>query len=345
MLYGAARARQGRYAESLPYLELAATEAERLNDEATLAHTYYLLDWVLTDLGRPEAADYREKALPIYERLGDLVGQAGVLNNLGIDAYYEGRWDVARELYERTRDLCRRSGNVTVDGTALNNIGEILSDQGDLVEAEAMFREALALWRSVTFPVGLGLCLSNLGRVASRGGRYDEARQLFAESRRHFARIGADAFLVELDSREAERLMLAGESAAALAVATDAAKKAEALGGMPVVLAMLDRIAGVALVQLGRTDEGIERLKASRQRATAAKADFELGLTLRTWARVETLTASPAAAALEAAASTILERLGVQQLPEAPLPNPTIVLPAQAVDSAAPVASATSVDA
>ena len=71
----------------------------------------------------------------------------------------------------------------------------------------------------MTFPVGLGLCLSNLGRVASRGGRYDEARELFAESRRHFERIGADAFLVELDSREAERLLLAGESAAALALA------------------------------------------------------------------------------------------------------------------------------
>jgi hypothetical protein len=100
---------------------------------------------------------------------------------------------------------------------------------------------------------------------------------------------------------------------------------------------MLDRVAGVALVQLGRTDDGIGRLMASRQRATAANADFELGLTLRTWARVEALSASPAAAALEAAASTILERIGVHHLPEAPLPGPTIVLPAQAVDSVTPV--------
>ena len=329
MSYGAARARQGRYAESLPFLELAAAEAERLRDEATLAHTYYLLDWALTDLGRPEAADYREKALPIYERLGDLVGQATVLNNLGIDAYYEGRWDVAHEYYERSRQVCQRSGNVVMDGTALNNIGEILSDQGELAAAEEMFREALALWRSVTFPVGLGLCLSNLGRVASRGGRYDEARELFAEARRHFERIGADAFLVELDSREAERLVLAGESAGALAVADDAAAKAGALGGMPVVLAMLDRIAGVALVQSGRREAGIERLKASRQRATAANAEFELALTLRTWARVEALTSEPAAAALEVAATTILERLGVHHLPEAPLAAPTIELPAQ----------------
>ena len=33
---------------------------------------------------------YREQALPIYEEIGDLIGQANVLNNLGVDAYFEG---------------------------------------------------------------------------------------------------------------------------------------------------------------------------------------------------------------------------------------------------------------
>ena len=36
------------------------------------------------DLGSPEVARYRDLALPIYEELGDLVGQGNVLNNLGI---------------------------------------------------------------------------------------------------------------------------------------------------------------------------------------------------------------------------------------------------------------------
>ncbi|MEO7981965.1 MAG: tetratricopeptide repeat protein, partial [Sporichthyaceae bacterium] len=329
MAYGAARARQGRYAESLPLLERAAVAAEQLHDEPTLAHAYYLLDWVLTDLGRPEAADYREKALPIYERLGDLFGQAGVLNNLGIDAYYEGRWDLAREFYERTRDLCRRSGNVMVDGTALNNIGEILSDQGDLGEAEAMFREALALWRSVTFPVGLGLCLSNLGRVASRGGRFDEAREVFDESRRHFERIGADAFLVELDSREAEHLVLRGDGAAALPVLTEASARAETLGGMPVVLAMLDRLGGLALAQTGDLAGAERRLHQSRGRATDAKADFELALTLHEWARVAAASDPVRAEGMRLSAATMLRALGVRSVAEALLPDQVLVIPTQ----------------
>ena len=325
MSYGAARARQGRYAESLPFLQQAAVEAERVQDEATLAHTYYLLDWALTDLGRPEAAEYRGKALPIYERLGDLVGQAGVLNNLGIDAYYEGRWDLARELYERTRDLCRRSGNVMVDGTALNNIGEILSDQGALEEAESVFREALSLWRSVHFPVGLGLCLSNLGRVASRAGRWDEAQERFADARRHFERIGADAFLVELDSREAEAQVLGGDGAAALPRVEATIEHAESLGGMPVALAMLDRLAGLALAQSGDADGAQARLHASRGRATDVGADFELALTLHEWSRV-VVTIEPAqSAAMRVSAQTILTALGVRSVAEAPLPTPPVV--------------------
>jgi class 3 adenylate cyclase/tetratricopeptide (TPR) repeat protein len=329
MAYGAARARQGRYAESLPFLELAAAEAERLHDEPTLAHAYYLLDWALTDLGRPEAAAYREKALPIYERLGDLNGQAGVLNNLGIDAYYEGRWDLARDLYERTRDLCRRCGNTTVDGTALNNIGEILSDQGSLADAEIVFREALSLWRSVKFPVGLGLCLSNLGRVASRAGRSEDALQLFVEARWHFARIGADAFLVELDSREAEQLVLRGDGAAALPVIEQAIEHAESLGGMPVVLAMLDRLAGLALAQVGDVDGAQRRLHASRGRAADVKADFELALTLHEWSRVLAPTDLHRAAGMRVSAQTILRALGVRQVAESPLPGHVVVIPAQ----------------
>ncbi len=328
MSYGAARARQGKYAASLPYLHRAAAEAERLRDEPTLAHAYYLLDWALTDLGRPEATEYREKALPIYERLEDLVGQATVLNNLGIDAYYEGRWDLARSYLERSREVCRRSGNVTMDGTALNNIGEILSDQGRLDEAEAVFREALALWRSVRFPVGLALCLSNLGRVASRAGRFADANELYAEARRHFARIGADAFLVELDGREAEKLVFRGDGEAALPVVREATARAEALGGIPVVLAMLDRLHGLALVQVGDRDAGLAMLLSSRGRATAASADFELAVTLHEWARVERTAGSGTAAALELSAGTLLGGLGVRSVPEVPLPARHISLPA-----------------
>ena len=68
-----------------------------------LAHGYFLLHIAHTATGHPDRAAFRGLALPIYEELGDLLGQAHVLNNLGIEAYYDGRWDEALDLYERSK--------------------------------------------------------------------------------------------------------------------------------------------------------------------------------------------------------------------------------------------------
>ena len=91
--------RQGRYAacvaEVLPVLGLAESGGHR----DVLANAHYLLHAAYGDLGRPEVARHRDRALPIYEELGDLVGQGNVLNNLGIEAYFEGRWDDALKLF------------------------------------------------------------------------------------------------------------------------------------------------------------------------------------------------------------------------------------------------------
>ena len=165
--YGGTRLRQGRLAASVPHLDEAARRADELGDRRLLAHAYYLLDWAHSELEHEEAAHYRSLALPIYEELGDHAGQANVLNNLGVTAYFEGEWEEALALYERSRVARERAGDLVEMGTAANNVGEILSDQGHLDAAGALFREALGIWRPAAFHVGVGLVTSNLGRAAS----------------------------------------------------------------------------------------------------------------------------------------------------------------------------------
>jgi class 3 adenylate cyclase/tetratricopeptide (TPR) repeat protein len=310
MSYGAARARQGRFAESLPHLLRAARDAERLGDRITLAHVYYLLDWSMTDMGHPDAERYRGLALPIYQELGDLVGEATVLNNLGIDAYYEGRWDESLALYERSREVCRRAGHVMMDVTALNNIGEILSDQGRLSEAREVFDEAAGICRSLRFPVGQALALSNLGRVASRFGRYDDAYELLAQARSGFVRIGADGFVVEVDARESERLLFSRDAAAALESATRTEVAARA-SGLPGALALTGRVAGLALAATDDLEAARARLEGARRDAAAAKLEYELALTLHAAAAVASLMGDADAEAMAISAASILDRLGV----------------------------------
>ena len=246
-------------------------------------------------------------ALEIYEALDDPAGQATVLNNLGVDAYFAGNWTEALDYWERFRIQRDRSGDVVQSATAANNVGEVLSDQGRLEPARALFEEALAIWTTVPFPIGIGLATINLGRLATRDGRLADAERLLDEARALYERIGAADYLAETDSRQAERLLRAGDARAAASLARDARARAVALGGNPVLLAALDRLLGIALVQLGDRPAAVESLRASLAAARGASADFEEAQS----AHVLAALAPPDAAALRERADELFTRLDV----------------------------------
>ena len=276
----AADLRQGRLRASIPLLEEAVEGAEAAGDRATLAHAYYLMDWALTDAGSPDARRYRDLALPIYEELGDRLGQGNVLNNLGVAAYYEGDWEAAVRLYERSREAFERGGDVVQVASALNNIAEIRSDQGRFDEAEQGLREAMDIWRAANFPAGSGWALSNLGRVAARRGDLERARELLAEARGVLATVGAEALALEVDAREAERRLFAGDHEGALILADGVHLAAERLGAGAALSAMLHRIAGAARVQAGDVELGRVRLEEAASFARSVGAPYEEALAL-----------------------------------------------------------------
>jgi class 3 adenylate cyclase/tetratricopeptide (TPR) repeat protein len=308
--YAAARYRQGKLLECVKWAKAAVPDAEAAGEQSTLAHAYFLLDAALTDMGSAECEAYRGLALPIYEQIGDLLGQANVLNNLGIDAYYEGEWDAALELYERSRVARERAGDVVGAATAANNIGEILSDQGHLTQAEALFRQARQVFRNANYPVGVALATSNLGRAAGRAGRAEEAIELLTAALDRFKAIRADSFVVESQARMAELLVTAERFSQGLSLT--GAIKGRAADAGSAVMAMVLRTEGMAYVGLGQSDQAREALEESLQVGRASMVAFEVGLTLRALAGVLRASGREVqAASLEAEAAEILTRLGV----------------------------------
>src|SRR4029079_17926663 len=160
------------------WCEQVIEEARGAGALAELAHAHYLLHLAYTSLGSPERVRVRDLGLPIYEELGDLLGQANTLNNLGIDAYYEGRWDDALEYYERSRRARERIGDVVGAAMIANNIAEILSDQGLYREAETELRQVDETSTAAGSLLMTAVAAGNLGRLAARMGRHEEARGL-----------------------------------------------------------------------------------------------------------------------------------------------------------------------
>jgi predicted ATPase/class 3 adenylate cyclase len=313
LAYAGVRHRQGQFADAVEWAQRAAEHADAAGDRRELAHAYYLLDVAHTRLGRPDPSD-RERALPMLEEIGDLVGQAAVLNNLGVDSYYEGRWDGALAAYRRSGELSRQAGDVVSGARATNNEAEILSDQGRLEESQERFEEALRVWRAARYPVGVALATSNLGRLAARAGRFEDAHTLLDQAREEFARIGADAFVHETSARLAECLVLEGRYAEAndLAAATLAAVDGEA----SVLGATLERLLAYAAVQARKPrEEAQARLERSLEQARSLGAQYEVGLTLKAIADVDR-----SAATAREESERIFAALGVLSTPSPPLP-------------------------
>jgi class 3 adenylate cyclase/tetratricopeptide (TPR) repeat protein len=320
--YAAVRQAQGHHLDALRWCARAIKEAEEADDRATVAHASYIMDWAYVELGRLEEATHSRVALAIYQELGDLTGQAVVYNNLGGFAYYEGRWDEARELYEKGRDARRRTGNEVGAAMGTSNIGEILSDQGRMDEADALMREALRVWRAADYRAGVAYATSHLGRVASRSGRFEEAMRLFDDARARYLDVGANAEVLETDARIAECLLLEGRTEEALQLSSEGLERARGMGGEVVQTPLLLRVRGYALMQGSRLEKAREALEESLRIARDRSAEYEVALTLLAQGRLARQAGDEPDPAAEKACQGILERLGVRSTPDVPLPVP-----------------------
>jgi class 3 adenylate cyclase/tetratricopeptide (TPR) repeat protein len=308
LAHASVRQRQGNFEEMAVWCERAIDHAQVAESKAGLAHAYYLLDMAHTRLGRP-TTEYRHLALPIYEEIGDLLGQAKVLNNLGVDAYYEGRWGEAIELYDRCRAVAQQAGDVVYAAIATNNLAEILSDQGKLALARDQFEEARRAFRASKWMLGVPLVTSNLGRLAARDGRFDDAEELLREAIDSCRALGAETWVIEAEGRLAERHVLAGEfrEAQVLAAKVVEAAAATTLG------ATAERALGYALVQARDPDAARPHFERSLEIGEAIGAGYEVALTLKALAD----TSSPE---LRERSRSLLDELGVVAVPEPPLP-------------------------
>ena len=262
--------------------------AESVGDKAVLADALRVMDWAAMDLGELDRPDNLERALALFEELGDLPGQAGVLNMLGGFAYYKGDWEQASALYLRAQATVRRTGNAVMDAFYVFNLGEIARDQGRLDEAERALTSALRTWRAAGYRSGTGYAKGMLARVATGQHRYGDALRLFEEAIEELSDIGSRGEVLEVQAGLAEYLLLSGDTAGALSLADETISQAHALGGMAPQIPALYRVRGAALALAGDGDGARQSLRQSLQAAEMREVEYEAARTMRVLAAVET---------------------------------------------------------
>jgi class 3 adenylate cyclase/tetratricopeptide (TPR) repeat protein len=303
------RHRQGRFDDVVRLSRRAVRHAEQSGNRKALAHAYYLLDIAHTRLGRPDPS-FRQRALPIYEELENLIGKSRLLNNAANEAHLSGRWDEALAAYGESHDLGRRGGDVVHVATIDNNKGEVLADQGRYAEAEALFTDALRVWRAARYPIGVAVATCNLGRVAARLRRFDEAHRLLDDAVTQLEQLGSESLALQARALIAECLVLEGRHAEARELT---ARLLERAPRESIVSVQLERSLGYALHQARRPEEARPHFDQSVCLGRELELEYEVGLSMRALAD----TGAPEYAGL---ADVIFERLGVIATPQVPLP-------------------------
>lgn len=302
------RFRQARFRQCIELCRRAVENAEATGDLETLAYALYVWEASQVQL-EPAGEDSRFwRALAIYEQLKDLLGQANVWDNLGVQAYYQGHWDTARDRYERSREAARRAGDVVGAAVSSMNIAEILCDQGHVAAAEGELLRARIVLRGSSYLVMAAVCDSYLGRTALRAGRAEEALRLLDDAAEELADLGSDAYALEVRIRSVEALLAVGDLCQAK-TRIEASLADAARGHNPALLAMGHRLYGLTSATLGDLGAAETTLEASLDIARREGLSYELATTLRTMSSLS--LGDPVSAELEAA--VLYERMGIQR--------------------------------
>ena len=281
--YGLVRYRQGKGKAAVSVLREAVQWATEAGAEDVLAVALLHLDIAELTAGVDGDGSHARRALEILKTLGDTPWlESRALNQLGIRAYFAGRWSEAVHHYSDSRDACTRAGDAWTAAVESANIAEVLADQGYFSDAQPVLEEALETFRAAGSASALADYTRTLGRLAARQGDPELSRHLLATARGIYESDGELLQVMLTDAFLAESLLRAGEAGAAADLARRVLANVGGLPGRHLVAPLAQRVLAGALRSLG-TDlaQARQALEESIDIARRHDLRYELALSLQ----------------------------------------------------------------
>lgn len=180
------------YHQAEEVLTEAVTIQQRLGSETgAMANVLFYLGVVQTMLSYHQlATQHLQRALPLYQRQGDVQGEANCIHGLGDIALRRSQHEEARARYEEALLLYRRVGNVLGEANCIRSLGAIALRRSQHEEAHARYEEALPMYRRVGDVAGEANCIQSLGDIALERSQHEEARARYEAALLLYRRAG-----------------------------------------------------------------------------------------------------------------------------------------------------------
>ena len=269
---------QGRLAEARREGEFAQAHAEAAGDRHLTVQAYGAIVGALTDWS--DAEPYVELGLG-PESPDDAYEARSILAiNLGMAAFFAGRWTDAVDLYEQGRSNAQAIGNVTGAALASMNAAEVLVDQGHLERAA----EALVEVRRVLGAAGYAAALlyAELLHATAlyRLGDTGTAIEMLERCESEFRAGSMQLYALESLLRLAEAKFVAGSPGVAADLAKRALEEAPTVARSAVIEARALRLLGLVSADGGDPVAARERLDSAIRTCDEGDLRFELALGL-----------------------------------------------------------------
>lgn len=190
---------QGEYERALDYLEKAEEIARRYENDAQLAHIFYLRSRTLTVQGHvAEAEQLARTLLGIAEKLTDLELKILVAHHLAQFEATKQLFDKALEWLTQAEQWCRDLNTSHELAWNMHHQGTIYMQQGDVAKAELFLMRSLNMATHWNINRLIAHNEHILSEMYATSDRLQNALQMAQHARDHYERLGMVRDLEEL---------------------------------------------------------------------------------------------------------------------------------------------------
>jgi tetratricopeptide (TPR) repeat protein len=183
--------RDGPWEEAATWHASAVQAARLIGDRLGEANA-------LSDLGTvrretsdgPAAALAAEQSLRIYRELGDRLGEANALSDLGTARRQADDYPAAVQAAEQALETYREFGDRRGEANAVSDLGTVRRLTGQYPAAIRAHEQALAICRDLGNQLGEATALGNLGAVRLQTGNYPAAVRALEQALDKFRSLG-----------------------------------------------------------------------------------------------------------------------------------------------------------
>jgi tetratricopeptide (TPR) repeat protein len=137
-----------------------------------------------------EARGRYEQALPIYQAIGDRLGEANCLRSLGNVHLSLSEAGEARSRYEQALPIYQAIGDRLGEANCLRSLGDVHLRLSEVCEARGRYEQALPIYQAIGDRVGEANCLKSFGDYHRKQSAYEAAREQYEAAAALFKNIG-----------------------------------------------------------------------------------------------------------------------------------------------------------